>query len=142
MTRASFTPYRATTAALPPICRAAVVAYEGDIDTLAGAGGEIVGTLEVRGNGFTGRSDVRARASSEAAQRGGTHVLVAGEGSSTTWTQTTPTTATTRVYGNTATTTVTPGTVVPVSRPHGGFVIVRVPPEKWLYLPQELRPVP
>lgn len=122
--------------------RYTVVAYEGDIPELAKADGKVVGTLDVSGNGYAGADDVRERALEEAAAVGGTHLLIAGEGSSTSWAQITPDRATTQVYGNTATTTYTPGTQLPITRHRGAFVVVRVPPSRWIELPVALRPAP
>lgn len=135
-----FTPYRAGAGGMP-LLTYAVVAYEGDISSLAAAGAEIVGSLEVSGNGFASGDNVRGRAMEEAARHGGTHLLVAAEGSTVTWTQTTPDRATTTISGNTAHTTVYPGAQVPVTRHSGAFVIVRVPPSRWGDLPPRLQPV-
>lgn len=136
-----FKPYSSTVGNFRPVMSYAVVAYEGDISTLAQVGGVVVGTLNVSGNGYADTDDVRSRAMDEAARVGGTHLLVAGEGSSTNWAQITPDRATTTVYGNTATTTYTPGAEIPITRHRGAFVVVRVPPERWLDLPSSLRPV-
>ena len=136
-----FKPYSSTVGTFRPVMTYAIIAYQGDIATLAQAGGVVVGTLNVGGNGYADAADIRVRAVDEAARVGGTHLLVAGEGSSTSWAQITPDRATTTVYGNTATTTYTPGAEIPITRHRGAFVVVRVPPERWLELPGTLRPV-
>lgn len=140
-TYAAFQPYSSTVRTFRPVMSYAIVAYEGDIPTLAHAEGQVVGTLNVSGNGYAGADAIRWRAMQEAAGVGGTHLLIAGEGSSTSWAQLTPDRATTTVYGNTATTTYTPGAQMPITRHRGAFVVVRVPPERWLDLPVPLRPV-
>jgi hypothetical protein len=140
-TYVAFKPYSSTVRTSRPVMGYAIVAYEGDIKTLAQADGQVVGTLDVSGNGYAGADDIRSRAMDEAARVGGTHLLIAGEGASTSWAQITPDRATTTVYGNTATTTYTPGAEIPITHHRGAFVVVRVPPERWLDLPVSLRPV-
>jgi hypothetical protein len=140
-TYASFQPYSSTVRTYRPVMGYAIVAYEGDIPALAQADGQVVGTVNVSGNGYAGAGDIRGRAMEEAARVGGTHLLIAGEGSSTSWAKITPDSATTTVYGNTATTTFKPGMAMPITRHRGAFVVVRVPPERWLDLPTSLRPV-
>jgi hypothetical protein len=140
-THADFQPYSSTSRGYTRVMRIAILAYEGDIPTLIGAGGEIVGTLSIGGNGYADSNDVRYRAVEQAAAVGGTHLLIAREGSSLSLAQVTPDRATTTVYGNTATTTYTPGAQVPINRPNGRYVVVRVPPQRWSELPTTLRPV-
>lgn len=141
-TQAHFTPYSAQSVNLRKVVEYTIVAYRGDIPALVNAGGELVGSLDVNGNGFASADDVRSRALYEAAEIGGTHLLLASEGATTSWAKISPDTATTTVYGNTATTTVTPGAEMPVTKHHGAFLVVRVPPGRWLDLPVGLRPVP
>lgn len=78
-----FKPYSSNVSNFRPVMSYAIVAYEGDISILAQAGGVVVGTLNVSGNGYADTDDVRSRAMDEAAKVGGTHLLVAGEGSTT-----------------------------------------------------------
>lgn len=136
-----FKPYSAAAPRAPAVMGYAIVTYEGDIPALAQAEGYTIGSLEVDGNGFANSEDVRLRATVEAAEYGGTHVVVANEGSSTSWAQISPDRATTTFQGNTATTTLQPGTRMRVVRPHGAFIVVRVPPHRWLDLPATIRPI-
>lgn len=98
-----FKPYSAAAPRAPAVMGYAIVTYEGDIPALAQAEGYTIGSLEVDGNGFANSEDVRLRATVEAAEYGGTHVVVANEGSSTSWAQISPDRATTTFQGNTAT---------------------------------------
>lgn len=139
-TFADFEPYSATSKRLKKVVGSAVIAYEGDIPFLAQAGGEVIGSISVSGNGFADVEDIRARAQGDAADVGGTHVIIAQEGSSTSWAKISPDRVTTTSYGSTATSTYTPGAQVPITRHSGSFVVIAVPAEQWLSLPPELRP--
>lgn len=122
------------------VVHSAQFAYEGDIPALAQAGAEIVGNVRVDGNGFADSDDIRSRALEDAAAAGGTHVIIAGENASTSWAKITPDKTTTTTYGNTATTTYTPGAQIPVTRLSGSFLVIAVPPERWQDLPVALQP--
>lgn len=137
-----FKPYSTATLGRQPVLQTTILAYEGDIEALALAGAEIVGVLQVRGNGFASPYHIRRRALHEAARLGATHILLGNERSIVSWVQITPDRATTRISGNRATTTYQPGAQMPVTNHSGSFVLVRVPPEHWIQLPEGLRPVP
>src|SRR5262249_15204420 len=96
------------------------VSLDGNVDSLASAGAEVVGTLSVHGNGYASKSFVLATAAEEGARAGGTHVIVAATDTSVSSEQITPDRATTTVTGRTATTTFTPGATMRVSRHSGG----------------------
>lgn len=140
-TSSDFKPYSATSAKRPMTERA-VFAYVGDVSRLHEADGEFVGTIEVAGNGFAERADVRDRALVEAASQGGTHVFISGEQANTAWVKLSNDRAVTTFRGNTATTTFRPGAVVPITTHAGNYVVVRVPAENWRQLPRQLRPHP
>lgn len=106
-----------------------VEAYQGDIKTLAAAGGEPIGYVDAHGNRYAEASDLREAAAEEGASRGGTHLFRVEEGSETigaAFYQTSPTT----------------GIAAPIRAPHGSYLIVRVPIQRWLKLPAGLRPEP
>jgi S1-C subfamily serine protease len=141
-TQTQFTPYTAEAAAedAPKLVEEATLAYQGDIAALEAAGGTLLGTLSVNGNGFASSADVRHRALAEAARRGATHVVFGGERASTESVQVTRDSATTTVSGNTATTTFVPGARLPITRHSGLYYLVRVPTEAWCDLPNSIRP--
>jgi hypothetical protein len=139
-----YQPYSTQTSAQAKVVNYTLVAFEGDIEALARAGGFVVGTIQVRGNGYAGEDDIASRARLEAANYGGTHIILAGKGSSVSLAKITPDRAHTSgtVSGNTynATTTYQPGVSVPVTRHRAGYVVVRVPVDHWRDLPAALRP--
>lgn len=67
-------------------------------------------------------------------------MIIAGQSSSTSWAQITPDRATTTAYGNTTTTTYTPGAQIPITRLSAGFLVIAVPRERWTELPVALQP--
>lgn len=141
-TWAEFTPYSSAARSAAPMLHKAVFAYEGDIESLAYARAQIIGTLRINGNGWAGKGDLRYRALTEAASYGGTHVILGSEAGSASWHKITSDRATTTLQGNTATTTFEPGREVRVTKFSGGYVIVRVEYRDWPRLPAELQPRP
>ncbi len=86
--------------------------YSGDIETVKQAPGAVIlGEMQVDSSIFSGWGGLRERASLEAAKLGGTHYTLL-----TQWTQT------------------------QYSVPHAIYVVIRVPPDSWEALPEELRP--
>ena len=91
---------------------------------LLGAGGTVLGSMDVEGERFADSDDVRNRAMDDAARAGGTHLLVHDEDSDL--------------------------AIDHHAGPHGvgylqdkgAYVVVRVPAERWASLPPGLQPVP
>jgi hypothetical protein len=120
-----------------PLLSTAVVAHRGDIEALVDAGGEPLGTMSARGNGFAGHDDVQEEVQLEAAALGATHVILAAEWSTA---DRTPDYYVTNCTSGTCTTSNAGG--IAFSRPSGGYVLARVPSERWRELPLALRPGP
>jgi hypothetical protein len=129
-----------------PVAVRAVRIYEADVPTLKAAGAELLGSVESNGSGVSSHDDLAADAADVAAERGGTHFILASSGVQVSqWT--TPgranTTCTPDISGSTScSTSYTPPTSTPIYHPFAGFQVVRVPPERWKELPEALRPSP
>lgn len=82
-----------------PTLKTAIRAYNGDINTLAHAGAEIVGIVYTSGNGYASRSFVENELAEEAARYGGTHYIIADERTDNEDAQVTQDTATTTLSG-------------------------------------------
>jgi hypothetical protein len=133
-----YTPYRAEYGeGLPRVTDIAVLAQRGDVEALVAAGGFPIGTMTGYGNAYASHSAVESRVRESAAERGATHILFASSWVSTSYT---PVSATTKCTGNTCNTTTTGGEEI--SKPRAGYVLVRVPLERWVELHLALQPKP
>lgn len=137
----SYTP-NSVTSPKDRLTQRAVVCYEGDLATLERAGGQVHGRMRLDGNGYSTFTALEGQAQHEAAEKGGTHVLMVDREVEVSEVQMTPDTATTRRTspGNYQT-TYTPGVRGTVRKPSASFLVVRVPPARWGELPGPLRPV-
>lgn len=139
-TWADFRPYSAVTRDLSPLVDSALLAYEGDAELLRQAGAIQVGDFDVGGNVMADRSDVRERALMEAAAAGGTHVLIANEGSERADIQIAPATAVTTTTQTGAVTAFNPARTIAASRWSGNYIVLRVTKDQWENLPDGLKP--
>lgn len=131
-----YTPAKAEYAGgMPQTVPLATVAYEGDIPALVAAGGEALGRIEGAGNGFAGQRDVEERVRRDAASRGATHVIFVKAYAEQD--QTPDQYQTTCAKNGVCTTTNVGG--VSFSRPHAGYVLIRVPEANLAALPVALR---
>jgi hypothetical protein len=117
-----------------------VVAYEGDVATLAAAGGKMHGRISGKGNQHAGLDDVQAQVQFDAAARGATHVILAKNGYSQATVLLLPGSSTTTVAGNTAYTQHQPPVYGTVTEPEGTYIAIRVEYANWSKLPVQLRP--
>lgn len=138
-TWARFEPYASTSRA-PAILVVAQRAYQGDAPSLFAAGGDVLGTVYVRGNGYADTDAIMAAAAAAAAQVGGTHYIVSARGAETEDVAITQPTATTTISESTAYTTYHPATTIPITRYSVAVIVVRVPESGWIGLPPSLRP--
>jgi Cyclin D1 binding domain len=129
----------------------AVEFHEDDIRTLAAVGGRVVGTIFAQGSGFhfwpdwasSDDGSLDASAAREAAQAGGTHIILSSRGEdyfNVTFAGSSSTNCT--GYGGSVncTSTYNPPRTQTVSKPRAEYVVVRVPPQNWADLPGALRP--
>jgi hypothetical protein len=115
-----FRPHSAVTRDQQPLVNEAIVAYEGDANTLVERGGQLLGSLVAGGS----PGQVPPGAGRRAAGVGGTHVLVVDEGSA----------AWARVRGE--------GQPPAGGARRAALLVVRVPSPRWHELPPGLRPEP
>jgi hypothetical protein len=131
-----YTPYKTEYGnGFPRVTNAAILAREGDVEALVGAGGFQIGTMTGYGNAYASFSLVESRVCEDAAERGATHVLF-----ETSWVDRsyTPVTATTECKGNKCYTQTNGGDSV--DRARAGYALIRVPPEHWSKLHHTLQP--
>lgn len=123
--------------------------YEGDIETIAKANGEVIGVLTIGiAPGWVstdGYNELHEKAAIEAARRGATHFILGGtdDRPSTEYIGTTTGHATTSTSGTDLSTRYVGTTVlVPVTtiRERATYVLVRVPADRLWRLPDPLRP--
>ncbi len=121
-----FRPYKAEYAqGLVPVTARAVVAYEGDIDTLSTAGATLLGWVQTKSDRV---AQIRA------VGRGGTHVVLV---KASTHVFNVGTNCQTYVVGNTASTSCRQ---VNVSVPERNYAVLRLDADRWSVLPVALRP--
>jgi hypothetical protein len=113
--------------------RMARVAYPGDLPELLKFGGEVLGRIDAAGNGFAGQGDVEERIRRDAAELGATHVVFI---SSYEEEDHLPVQYHTQCAQGSCTTTTSGGERF--TRPHAGYVLVRVPHGRWEELPPAL----
>jgi hypothetical protein len=133
-----------TGASYPRVARRAVLVSEADARAIVAAGGIVIGTIS--GKGMTVNSsqqDVADKAGSVAAESGGTHIVLTSAGVEQ-FENVTPATVnqtcTDTNDASTCTTTYTPETSSTYEKPTADYVVLRVAPQDWPRLPNELRP--
>ncbi len=121
---------------LPPLLFVAVVAHRGDIEALASAGAEMLGSMRGDGNALAGHGYIEKEVQTEAAALGATHILLTAE--SSTVDRTPDRFVTTCDKKGNCTTSNTGG--IAYSLESSGYVLSRVPRERWAQLPVALQP--
>ena len=126
------------------VTECAVEFHEDDLSTLVAVGGSVLGTVSAQGNGYSNGGMLDASAAREAAQGGGTHIILSTRGEeyfSVTFAGSSHTNCT--AYGDNVNcnSTYTPPQTQTYAKPNAEYVVVRVPPENWTELPAALQPV-
>jgi hypothetical protein len=122
----------------------AVRCEPGEIKAVGAAGGFIIGTIAAKTlTGSATTDDMANDAAEEAARAGGTHILLT-EQAIETFTTLTPAQETVDCSrgpgGEVCHREVRPETTSTYEHPTARFVVIRVPPENWGRLPEQLRP--
>jgi hypothetical protein len=140
--------YSKTGRSQPPIAERAVILSSEEVQLVQIAGGYEIGHVnaEVRARGMSyGVDDLTEKAARVASDRGGTHLLVHGTGTST-MTYSRPETLTRSCRrdddSSTCETTYRPAAEWTEEHPTANYLVFRVPREHWHRLPEGLRPSP
>lgn len=130
----SYTPNKAEYRnGVQPTTKLAVVAYEGDIETLVAAGGKVIGSMNGAGNGFSSQRNVERKVQRNAAELGATHIVFVSAYAEE---DRTPVSYHTSCQGQRCTTTTAGG--YRFYRPRAGYVLIRVARKNWSRLPAAL----
>lgn len=136
-----YTPHKAEyRSGAAPSTALAVVAYEGDVEALADAGGEIIGTIDADGNARADREDIEEAVCERAAALGATHVIFVAAHIETHQAPSTFRATCRAVPGLPQARCVTRERFGELTEtPHAKYVLLRVPPTSWSKLPPSLQ---
>ncbi|MEO7113485.1 MAG: hypothetical protein ABI183_23805, partial [Polyangiaceae bacterium] len=128
------------------VAKQAIIVNEQEADTIAHAGGEVIGSISAQGMVPNATDDdVAEKSATVAAKKGGTHIVLTDRGEET-FTQVNPATRNRQcqwVDGvEDCRTTYQPQTVSTSTEPTARYLVFRVPSQRWAALPAALRPVP
>jgi hypothetical protein len=121
----------------PPLLTRARIAYEGDVQALADAGGFLIGTIDADADDDF-RSSIEDEARDIAAERGGTHVILTNQSVAQQLVQIAPDRVHVAPDGNGYTATYHSGSV-PINIASATYAVIRVPKKHWHRLPANLR---